>query len=140
MDGPGYEDALKEFYRVLKPREDLFFSILHPCFITPGYTTLKDEKGITTHRVISNYFKEGFWEFPWNLSKKEDKSDAKPFISMSYHRTLSTYVNNLLKTGFILKEIREPRASAKVCKKNSRLKTARDVAPGFLFLHAVKPN
>ncbi|MEI6242926.1 MAG: class I SAM-dependent methyltransferase [Chlamydiota bacterium] len=134
----GYEDALKEFYRVLKPNGELFFSIIHPCFLTPGYTTLKDEHGVSTHRVVSNYFKEGPWEFTWTLSKKADKSDGQPFTSMSYHRTISTYINNLLKVGFMLKEIREPQPSDEACERNQRLKISRDVAPSFLFVHAIK--
>ena len=138
MDGPGYEVALQEFYRVLKNVGVLFFSITHPCFLTPGYTKLLDEHGVCTHRVVSNYFKEGPWEFTWDLSKKPDKSDAQKVTSMSYHRTLSTYINNLLAAGFILKEIREPQPSDEVCEKNPRLKAARDVAPPFLFLHVGK--
>jgi len=139
MDGPSYEDALKEFYRVLKPSGDLFFSVTHPCFLPPGYVNLKDINGVSTHRVINNYSKEGPWEFTWQLSKKADKSDARSVTSTSYHRMLSTYVNHLLKAGFSLKEIREPLPSEKACEQNPRLKIARDVAPLFLFVHATKP-
>jgi ubiquinone/menaquinone biosynthesis C-methylase UbiE len=138
MDGPGYEEALQEFYRVLKPEGELFFSILHPCFCTPGHSSLKDEHGVCTHKVVSNYFKEGPWEFTWTLSKEADQSDALSFTSMSYHRTLSTYINSLLKVGFALKEIQEPRSSAKACERNSRLKSARDVVAPFLFVRAKK--
>jgi ubiquinone/menaquinone biosynthesis C-methylase UbiE len=136
MDGPGYEQALKEFHRVLKPGGDLFFSITHPCFLPPGYSKLTDENGMATHRVINNYSKEGPWEFTWQLSKKADKSDARSVTATSYHRMLSTYINNLLAAGFTLKEIGEPLPSEKACEQNPRLKVARDVAPSFLFVHA----
>jgi ubiquinone/menaquinone biosynthesis C-methylase UbiE len=139
MDGPGYEAALKEFYRVLKSAGELFFSITHPCFLPPGYSKLTDDQGVTTHRIVSNYFKEGPWEFSWDLTKKADKSDAQKFTSMAYHRTLSTYINNLIATGFVLQEIQEPRPTDQACEQNPRLKVARDVAPSFLFAHAVKP-
>jgi 2-polyprenyl-3-methyl-5-hydroxy-6-metoxy-1,4-benzoquinol methylase len=138
MDGPGYEIALQEFYRVLKPAGELFFSIIHPCFITPGYTKLTDEYGVCTHRAVSNYFKEGPWKFTWNMSKKADKSDAQEFTSLSYHRTLSTYLNNIIAAGFMLKKIKEPCPSDRACEQNPRLKVARDVAPSFLFIHAIK--
>jgi ubiquinone/menaquinone biosynthesis C-methylase UbiE len=138
MDGPGYEKALVEFHRVLRPNADLYFSILHPCFITPNYSSIKNKKGIMTHRVVNNYFKEGPWLFTWKLSKKTDKSDALDFTSMSYHRTLSTYINTLIKKGFVLKEIEEPRASLEACKKNPRLKGSRNVVTPFLFIHAKK--
>ncbi|MFA6263685.1 MAG: class I SAM-dependent methyltransferase [Candidatus Babeliales bacterium] len=139
MDGPGYEDALKEFYRVLKPNGSLFFSVTHPCFLTPNYTKLTNEQGNITHRVVSHYFKEEPWEFSWELTKNADKSDAHPVTALHYHRTLSTYINNVLKTGFVLKEIHEPCPSDEACEKNPRLKVARDVAPSFLYVHAVKP-
>lgn len=138
MDGPGYEDALKEFYRVLRPGGDLFFSITHPCFLPPGYVNLKDGNGIATHRVIHGYPKEGKWQFTWSLAKKADKSDARPVISISYHRMLSTYLNQLIEAGFTLKKIEEPLPSEKVCEQNPRLKIGRDVAPSFLFVHATK--
>ena len=57
---------------------------------------------------------------------------------MSYHRTLSTYINNLLKAGFVLKKIEEPRASEKACKQDKRLKVARHVTASFLFIQAIK--
>jgi ubiquinone/menaquinone biosynthesis C-methylase UbiE len=139
MDGPGYEEALKKFYRILKPAGKLFFSIIHPCFLPPGYSSVKDKHGITTHRIVSNYFKEGPWKFTWHLYNKETKS-KQPFTSMSYHRTLSTYINSLLKAGFVLKKIEEPKASDKACRQDQRLKVARDVATPFLFIHAVKPK
>ncbi len=138
MDGPGYEEALKEFYRVLKNDGALFFSVSHPCFLPPGYVNLKDTCGISTHKVINNYPKEGPWEFTWQLSKNANKSDSQTVTSISYHRTLSTYINHLLQTGFILKKIDEPLPSEEACKQNSRLKIARDVAPSFLFIHATK--
>lgn len=138
MDGPGYEDALKEFHRILKDDGNLFFSICHPCFLPPGYVNLKDTNGVSTHRVINSYSKEGPWEFTWQLSKNADKSDSRSVTSTSYHRTLSTYINHLLRAGFILKKIEEPLPSKKACEQNPRLKIARNVAPTFLFVHAAK--
>ncbi|HEX9976551.1 MAG TPA: class I SAM-dependent methyltransferase, partial [Dehalococcoidales bacterium] len=34
MDGPDYTETVKEFFRVLRPHGDLFFSVSHPCFMT----------------------------------------------------------------------------------------------------------
>ncbi len=140
MDGQGYENALKEIFRVLKPDGSLFFSVTYPCFLPPYYTKLTDEHGVTTHRVISNYFKEGPWEFTWKLAKNADESDVQPITTLHYHRTVSSYINKVIVTGFILKELREPKPSDEACEKNSRLKVARDVAPSFLYVHAMKPS
>lgn len=140
MDGQGYEHALKEIFRVLKPCGSLFFSVTHPCFLPPYYTKLTDERGVTTHRVISNYFKEGPWEFTWKLAQHADESDAQQITTLHYHRTVSTYINNVIATGFILKALQEPRPSDEACEKNPRLKVARDVAPSFLYVHAMKPK
>jgi ubiquinone/menaquinone biosynthesis C-methylase UbiE len=43
MDGDGYEAALKEFHRVLQTNGSLFFSVLHPCFLPPGYSNVKGQ-------------------------------------------------------------------------------------------------
>lgn len=37
MDSPNYQGAIKEFYRILRPGGELFFSISHPCFMTKGF-------------------------------------------------------------------------------------------------------
>jgi ubiquinone/menaquinone biosynthesis C-methylase UbiE len=139
MDGPGYEKALKEFHRVLKPQGNLYFSVTHPCFLTPGYSNLKNKNGISTHRLVNNYFKEGPWEFTWQLAKNPDKSDGQTVTSINYHRTLSTYINHLIEAGFTLCKIQEPKPSDAACEKNPRLTFSRDVAPPFIFFHARKP-
>jgi ubiquinone/menaquinone biosynthesis C-methylase UbiE len=140
MDGPEYEKGLQEFYRVLQDNGSLFFSVTHPCFLPPYYSKLTDEQGITTHRVVSNYFKEGPWTFEWALAKENDKTDAQPVTSIAYHRTMATYINNVISSGFILKAIKEPRPSEQACQQHPRLRVAHEVAPSFLFLHAIKPK
>jgi ubiquinone/menaquinone biosynthesis C-methylase UbiE len=140
MDGPGYEQAVQEFYRVLRPQGSLFFSVTHPCFLTPHYRRLKDEQGETTHYITGEYFNEEPWEFTWNLAKKVDKSDSTVITSINYHRMVSTYINRLVEAGFVLKKISEPRASEQACKENSRLNASRDVAPSFLFVHGMRTH
>ena len=45
MNGPDYEEAIKEFYRVLRESRDLFFSIAHSCLLTKGFNWIRDEQG-----------------------------------------------------------------------------------------------
>jgi len=139
MDSPDYKDALKEFYRILKTGGSLFFNILHPCFFTPHYKRVPDEKGEETKVEVGNYFKEGPWDFSFHFAKEADKSDAKTFKGGSYHRMISTYMNELVDAGFALKKIGEPQPSEQACKQNPRIKKASGVA-AFLYVHAIKPQ
>lgn len=54
--------------------------------------------------VIRRYFAEGFWTAP-DLNRLTGLVGA-------YHRTLSTYLNTLAEAGLVLREPREPRATA----------------------------
>ncbi len=38
-----YEETIKEVARVLKPRGTFIFSLLHPCFLTPGSGWIMDD-------------------------------------------------------------------------------------------------
>ena len=43
MDGPDFEGAVQEVYRLLRPSGELMFSISHPCFLTKGYGWVCDD-------------------------------------------------------------------------------------------------
>jgi len=136
MDGPDYNKAVREFYRVLKPGGNLFFSITHPCFFTPGYKRCQDEQG-KWKMVVGNYFKEEPYPYSFNFTKKNDRSDLLQFNTLKHHRTISTYINELITAGFTLKKIKEPKPSKELCKKFPRLQKAYE-AGSFLYLYAQK--
>lgn len=92
------DKVLKELFRVLKPEGHLIFSILHPCFITPESGWEKNEQGEKLHWNVDHYFKEGQFEQRFGT---EDKV-------FGFHRTLSTYFNTLIQTGFTIEEVIEP--------------------------------
>ncbi|MCC5893987.1 MAG: class I SAM-dependent methyltransferase [Alkalibacterium sp.] len=93
--------ALNELYRVLKIEGCFVFSILHPCFITPESRWEKDEQGEKLYWKVDDYFKEGQFEQRFGTKDRV----------FAFHRTVSTYINTLIKTGFTLEEVVEPKPS-----------------------------
>ncbi len=100
-----YEDTIQEVARVLKPQGLFVFSLLHPCFVTPGSG--------------------------WILEDSPDKKRAKRIgwktdnyhLGLVYHgvmvecdtketyyfcRTLEDYFRALRKAGFLVEDLREP--------------------------------
>lgn len=107
QDLPEYESALKEMYRILKPNGELVFSILHPCFVTPNSGWEKDINGDKLFWRVDNYFYEGAYR--QKLGKEAD--------ILFFHRTLTTYLTTLLKIGFNLDSLLEPKPSEEVLAK-----------------------
>lgn len=56
MDIKDYTQAIKEVSRTLKAQGVFVFSILHPCFHTPGSGWLKDEDGNVVGWRVGNYY------------------------------------------------------------------------------------
>ncbi len=106
------EASLREFHRVLQPKGFLIFSVVHPAFNVygPGYWELGEKKSksrrrIGRHFVMTDYFSEKEFQVQWKT--RNGKKFPQPFSF--FHRTVSTYVNSLLQTGFRLLAIEEPR-------------------------------
>ena len=82
----------------LRPGGTFVFSVEHPVFTAYGSQDwYYDEKGKILHFPVDNYYYEGKREAVF-LGEKVTK----------YHRTLTTYVNTLLKNGFVLENLVEP--------------------------------
>ena len=93
-----FDQVCKNVHAMLKENGDFIFSVEHPVFTAYGsqqwYT---DEKGNKIHWPVDNYFYEGIRDSEF-LGERVTK----------YHKTLTTYINELLKCGFVIKEIIEP--------------------------------
>ncbi|WP_029270578.1 class I SAM-dependent methyltransferase [Virgibacillus alimentarius] len=101
QDFANYEKAFQEMYRLLVNGGYFIFSILHPCFVTPESGWEKTKDGEKLHWNVDKYFYEGVYE--QRLGDKEKK--------LLFHRTLTSYVNNVIKAGFILEGLVEPKPS-----------------------------
>jgi ubiquinone/menaquinone biosynthesis C-methylase UbiE len=139
MDGSDYAGAVKELYRVLRPGRDLFYSINHPCFVTPGLDFITDKKGRKLKLLVSDYFSKEQMIERWRFSHAPKDKRVEPFKVPRFPRTLSEYVNPLIETGFVLKRIEEPRSLRPIPKEYPSLKWWNDNAPIFLYVHASKP-
>lgn len=140
MDGPHYEQAIKEIFRILHPSGSLIFSITHPCFITKGIGWVKDENGNPVKLTVSDYFAEYPWLEQWRFSDASIPENSEPFKVPRFLRTLSEYINTLIDNGFVLEKLQEPRPPQKICTNQPWLKPWRNHASLFLYIHAVKPD
>ncbi len=108
---PCLNDALREFHRILCDEGHLVFSIVHPAFdfYGPGQWVM-GEKNPETKRTeglffkVDNYFEQKEYQRFW---RNRDGTEFPQPISF-FHRTLSSYFDALLKSGFVLTGFEEP--------------------------------
>ncbi len=106
QDLPNYQAAIEEAFRLIKPDGLYIVSISHPCFISPQSGWERNSQGWKQHWRVDRYFCEGRYEQEYPL----DSSD-KLFW---YHRTLSSYVDTFIKSGFHLEAMQEPQPSSEM--------------------------
>ena len=101
MNIPELHAAPKAMHRVLRPHGWLVFVIGHPCFLVPDadITTNVGERPAVS---VTGYFEERFWRSS-NLNGVRRAGN--------HHRTLSNYLNGLIRAAFFLDAVDEPRPS-----------------------------
>lgn len=114
MDIPDLAATLHSVARILRPGVWFVFAILHPCFHTARSGEMETPEGMV--RTIGRYFAEGHWQ--------SETRTGPPRLVGSYHRTLSTYINN---AGLQLVRIREPDVSVPVAASPSLSSATRPV-------------
>lgn len=105
-DLSNYEMAISEMYRLLVDGGYFVFSIPHPCFVTPGSGWVKSDTGEKLYWKVDNYFYEGTYEQIFPLDQEEKL--------LYFHRTLSSYVDTIIRTGFQIEAMVEPKPSAEM--------------------------
>jgi len=99
MDIPELEPATRAIARILKPGGWFVAAITHPCYKSPAHGELIDHVEGTYRRISGRYFEEG----PHNSATR-----WAVLPRVSYHRTLSTYVNTLTDAGLQVVRLAEP--------------------------------
>jgi SAM-dependent methyltransferase len=106
MDVADHQRMFAAARRVLKQGGAFVFSMLHPCFMAPCHATeapplIFDDAGRPVAFSVRRYATEGYWN---------SGGDGVRGRMGAYHRTLSTYVNDLIASGFALERLEEPLA------------------------------
>lgn len=71
QDLSDYEMAISEMYRLLVDGGTFIFSILHPCFVTPGSGWVKSDAGEKLYWKVDNYFYEGAYNQMFPIGQEE---------------------------------------------------------------------
>jgi ubiquinone/menaquinone biosynthesis C-methylase UbiE len=142
MDVPETDRALAESFRVLKPGGFLQFSMTHPCFDTPHRRNLRDENHRTYAIEVGDYFEGNDGEIDEWLFKgtpPQVKEGMRKFTLPLFRRTLSYWLNLLIRIGFQLEHVEEPRPTDEAVAVVPGLQDAQ-VVSYFLHLRVRKPE
>lgn len=124
-----FEVICKKVYDCLKSEGTFIFSVEHPIFTSRNEQDWYfGNQGNRLHWPVDNYQSEGIRETSF-LTEHVIK----------YHRTISTYINNLIEAGFVLKAVKEPMPSAEMLK-NDPLMKDENRRPMFLIISAIKES
>jgi SAM-dependent methyltransferase len=113
MDVADHRRLFAAVRRVLTPGGGFVFSMLHPCFegrpfhVADAPRYVLDDAGEPVAVAVRRYASEGYWN---------SGGDGVRGRVGAYHRTLSTYVNDLIASGFALERLEEPLAGGEAAK------------------------
>lgn len=122
-----FEAVCKKVHNYLKPGGSFIFSVEHPIFTSRNEQDWQyDGEGNRLHWPVDNYQSEGM---------RETSFLAENVIK--YHRTISTYLNDLIGAGFVLKAVEEPMPSDDMLK-NDPIMQDENRRPMFVIISVEK--
>lgn len=122
-----FDAICKKVYEYLTPGGTFVFSVEHPIFTArKEQDWFLDEQGVRIHWPVDNYQSEG-------VRKTTFLTDNV----VKYHRTISTYINDLIGAGFSLRVMKEPVPSDEMVKSVPDMKDEIR-RPMFLIISAEK--
>ncbi|MDQ0225698.1 class I SAM-dependent methyltransferase [Metabacillus niabensis] len=93
-----FREVCKKVYDSLKPEGSFVFSVEHPIFTSRDEQDwYYDDKGNRLHWAVDHYQSEGIRETTFLTNNV-----------IKYHRTISTYLNDVMKAGFTISAVEEP--------------------------------
>ncbi|PAD69789.1 SAM-dependent methyltransferase [Bacillus sp. 7586-K] len=93
-----FREVCKKVYDSLKPEGSFVFSVEHPIFTSRDEQDwYYDDKGNRLHWAVDHYQSEGIRETTFLTNNV-----------IKYHRTISTYLNDVMKVGFTISAVEEP--------------------------------
>lgn len=92
-----FREVCKKVYDSLKPEGSFVFSVEHPIFTSRDEQDwYYDDKGNRLHWAVDHYQSEGIRETTFLTNNV-----------IKYHRTISTYLNDVMKAGFTISAVEE---------------------------------
>jgi ubiquinone/menaquinone biosynthesis C-methylase UbiE len=100
-----YEKTVHQVARVLKPRGTFIFSLLHPCFLTPGSEWIIDDSDNTGKGKRIGWKTDNYH---LRLAARDVMFVCDTQETYYFCRTLEDYIRTLRNAGFVLTDLREP--------------------------------
>ena len=122
-----FDAICEKVYKFLKPGGSFIFSVEHPIFTSRNEQDwYYDDQGNRLHWPVDNYESEGVRDTTF-LTENVTK----------YHRTFSTYINDLIGAGFSIKAVKEPMPNKEMAGNIPEMKDE-NRRPMFLIISAEK--